>query len=148
MNDARLSAITGTGETPSTAGVRALAELCRQAGVEELQASDGAWSVRLRLDASALQTGEAPAQLADPPEPEGPYVFISQWVGVFHRSAEAGVPQYVEEGQSVGEGDIVGVIAAMQLQHEVRVDRAGTLQRFLVQDGTAVEFGQPLLEIS
>ncbi|MDB5073830.1 MAG: acetyl-CoA carboxylase biotin carboxyl carrier protein subunit [Chloroflexi bacterium] len=148
MNDARVSAMTGNGEIPSTAGVRALAELCMQAGVEEIQASDGAWSVRLRLDTSALQTGEACAQVTELAEPEGPYVFLSQWVGVFHRSAEAGMAQYVEEGQSVGESDIVGVIAAMQLQHEVRVDRAGILQRFLVQDGTAVEFGQPLLEIS
>jgi acetyl-CoA carboxylase biotin carboxyl carrier protein len=73
---------------------------------------------------------------------------VSQWVGVFHRAADAGARSYVEEGQSVTEGDIVGVIAAMQLQHEVHVERGGTLERFLVQDGTAIEYGQPLLEIS
>jgi acetyl-CoA carboxylase biotin carboxyl carrier protein len=128
--------------------VRALAELCADAGVEEIQASDGAWSVRLRLDSSA-QPDDAPRDRIEvATEPTGPYIMLSQWVGVFHRAADAGARSYVEEGQSVTEGDIVGVVAAMQLQHEVHVDRAGTLERFLIQDGTAIEYGQPLLEIS
>jgi biotin carboxyl carrier protein len=145
LSDTRAPLDTSSSAMPSTEGIRALAELCRKEGVEELQAGDGVWSVRLRLDLAARQAG---AQTQRPPEPDGPYVFRSQWVGVFHRVAESGAPAYAEEGQELADGDLVGVIAAMQLQHEVRVDRAGTLVRFLVPDRSAVEYGQPLLEIA
>jgi acetyl-CoA carboxylase biotin carboxyl carrier protein len=133
--------------TTDPGNIRALAEMCTRAGVEEISASDGAWSVRLRLDHSAIDAARVVAETSVASESTSPYQLISQSVGVFHRSADAGMPSYVEEGQDVLENDIVGVIAAMQLQHEVRVDRPGRLTRFLVQDGTAVEFGQPLLEI-
>ena len=139
---------TGGEAMPSTAGIRALANLCVRAGVEELEAADGSWSVRIRLDLAA-SGAQAPHRADEAHEDEsGPHVMLSQWVGVFHRAAESGSPSIAEEGQVVEEGELVGVIAAMQLQHEVRSDRAGVLQRFLVQDRTAVEYGQPLLEIS
>jgi acetyl-CoA carboxylase biotin carboxyl carrier protein len=122
--------------------------MCRQAGVEEIDAGDGSWSIRLKLDLTANEVGAVALFPVEAVEPDGPYTFLSQWVGVFHRAAEAGAPSYVEEGQFVDEGDIVGVIAAMQLQHEVRVNRAGKLERFLIHDSTAVEYGQPMLELS
>jgi acetyl-CoA carboxylase biotin carboxyl carrier protein len=40
------------------------------------------------------------------------------------------------------------VVVAMQLQNDVRADFDGTILRFLVEDGGAVEYGQPLLEIA
>jgi biotin carboxyl carrier protein len=136
------------GAVLSTAGIRALADLCLQSGVDELEAADGSWSVRLKLDrAASSATIHRPEE--DPSdEQRGPHVLVSQWVGVFHRAAESGAPSIVEEGQALEEGELIGVIAAMQLQHEVRADHTGVLQRFLVQDRTAVEYGQPLLEIS
>ncbi len=133
--------------TPSAAGIRALADLCFQAGVEEIEVADGSWSVRLKLDLATDGAVRRRAAEATPDEVSGPYALLSQWVGVFHRAGESGAPSYVEEGQPVEEGTLLGVIAAMQLQHEVRSDRVGMLLRFLVQDRTAVEFGQPLVEI-
>ncbi len=144
MNDAEPRALIGTASAES---VRLLAEMCTRAGVEEISATDGTWSVRLLLDHSSIEHVSATLATSESLEPAGPHQLISQWVGVFHRSADAGMPSYVEEGQDVAENDIVGVIAAMQLQHEVRAEWPGRLIRFLVQDGTAVEFGQPLLEI-
>lgn len=139
---------SGEAALPSKLGVRALADLCLRAGVEELEAESGSWSVRLKLDLSV--SGSEARHLAEgaPEDAGGVYVLLSQWVGVFHRAAESGTAFFVEEGQSVEEGSIVGVVAAMQLQHEVLIDRPGVLRRFLVQDRTAVEYGQPLLEIT
>src|SRR5437879_5610679 len=137
MNVSDSSAIPNSNEGASADGVRALADLCRDHGVDEIEATDGVWSVRLRLDRSALRD-DVPQEHAElTADPGAPYVLLSQWVGVFHRAADAGARSYVEEGQTVAEGDIVGVIAAMQLQLEVRIDRSGSLGRFLVQDGTA-----------
>jgi acetyl-CoA carboxylase biotin carboxyl carrier protein len=130
-----------------TGDVRALAELCRQAGVHELEAHDAAWSVRLQLDLSAAPA--SPHETAEPPSKltSGPFVFHSQWVGVFRRADDPEGRPFVEDGQTLADGELVGLVAAMQLQHEVRVDQPGILLRFLVADGTPVEYGQPLLEI-
>lgn len=132
----------------SAAGIRTLADMCLRAGVEELEAGRAGWSVRLRID---LQAGAAP--LAPSAErldaaPVGPAPQLSQWVGVFHRAAESDADSLALEGQTVREGDAIAVIVAMQLQHEVRAERDGTLIRFLVEDGAPVEYGQPLVELA
>lgn len=129
-------------------GIRALADLCQGSGVFELEASDGDWSVRLRIDrtaAAALPTPAVPS--GDESAQTGVHVVHSGWVGVFHRAIDGESAPYVQEGQVVRDGDVVGVIEAMQLQHEQRSDRDGTIIRFLVDDDTPVEYGQPLLEI-
>lgn len=137
-----------TSRTPSAAGLRALADLCLRSGVEELDASHDTWSVRLRLD---LHAGPI-AGTQEPGEPleatDGPTTQVSQWVGVFHRAPEHGADALAIEGRSVREGDMVAVLVAMQLQHEIRAERDGILVRFLVGDGAPVEYGQPLLELA
>ena len=138
---------SGAGNQPATVGIRALADLCLQAGVEEIEAATGPWSVHMKLDLSATAAEVLSATDDEPAEPDAPHVLMSQWVGVFHRSPDAGAPAFVQESQLVEAGEIVGVVAAMQIQHEVLADRAGVLRRFLIQDRTAVEYGQPLLEI-
>src|ERR1700720_4058920 len=99
MNDAGPNIPSASMAAVSAEGVRTLAELCARAGVEEIAAADGTWSVRLRLDHSAYGPGSAEHQARPQVEPTGPYRLISEWVGVFHRSADAGAPAYVEEGQ-------------------------------------------------
>ncbi|HVC81711.1 MAG TPA: biotin/lipoyl-containing protein [Chloroflexota bacterium] len=137
-----------TSRPPSAAGIRALADLCSRSGVEELHASHDTWSVRLRLD---LQAG-AIAGTQHPAEPleatGGPATQVSQWVGVFHRAQEHDADALAIEGRPVREGDVVAVLVAMQLQHEIRAERDGILVRFLVADGAPVEYGQPLLELA
>lgn len=137
-----------TSRTPSAVGIRALADLCLRSGVEELDASHNSWSVRLRLDLHAgVLTGIQ--QPADPlVTTSGPATQVSQWVGVFHRAQEHDADALAVEGRPVREGDVVAVLVAMQLQHEIRAERDGVLVRFLVADGAPVEYGQPLLELA
>jgi acetyl-CoA carboxylase biotin carboxyl carrier protein len=134
------------GELP-VAVVRALAELCHREGVEALEAEDGVWSIRLQVDLTAPLATAAPPALDADRAVEALYVLTSQWVGVFHRAPVVGMAPYVREGQPVKVGDVLGVVIAMQLQHEVVAARSGVLLRFLVEDGSAVEYGEPLLEI-
>jgi acetyl-CoA carboxylase biotin carboxyl carrier protein len=126
-------------------GIHTLAQLCQRAGVEELEATDGRWSVRLRLDLALVASNTAAEEPASPAEADGSRVLLSEWVGVFHRGPE-GEP-YAQAGRHVDTGDVLGVVAAMQLQNVVHADRAGILVRFLVEDGMPVEYGQPLAEI-
>jgi biotin carboxyl carrier protein len=127
--------------------VRSLAELCRREGVETLEAHDGIWTIRLQIDL-AVPVAQADSTVVETAEPvQAAFVQDSQWVGVFHRAPVVGMAPYVREGQPVREGEVLGVIIAMQLQHEVTAARSGILVRFLIGDGSAVEYGQPMLEI-
>jgi len=130
-------------------GIRELAEMCRRAGVTELHADDATVAVRLLLEPEALDAGDISLNvvLAVESASTGPYVQLSQWVGIFHRGAFDGavMPQ---EGRAVRKGEALGVIVAMGLEHELLCDRDGIIERFLIEDGAPVEYGQPLLEIS
>lgn len=68
--------------------------------------------------------------------------------GTFYRKPTPGAPVYVEVGQGVEPGSVIGLIEVMKQFSEVLAERAGTLQAFLVEDGEPVEPGQALATIS
>ena len=132
---------------PSVSGVRALAELCARAGVSDLEVSDGSWSVRMRLDPDATPSSVAHVATSIESAEAEPILVRSGWVGIFHRATDAESAPSLREGERVEANGVIGVIEAMQLQHQQRSETAGVAFRFLVEDGTPVEYGQPLLEL-
>lgn len=72
----------------------------------------------------------------------------AQLPGVFYRRPSPEAEPYVEDGSAVTEGQTVALIEVMKTFNEVKVDSAGTVVRFLVEDGEEVEVGQDILEIS
>ena len=50
-------------------------------------------------------------------------------------------------GQTVKQGETIGVIEAMKLLNEIEADKSGTIRAVLVENGQPVEYGQPLFEI-
>ncbi|MGC1818544.1 MAG: acetyl-CoA carboxylase biotin carboxyl carrier protein, partial [Casimicrobiaceae bacterium] len=85
------------------------------------------------------------ATAADVPaaEPEG-HVVKSPMVGTFYRSASPGSKSFVEVGDTVAQGDTLCIVEAMKLMNEIEADAAGTVKAILVENGQAVEFGQPM----
>ena len=71
----------------------------------------------------------------------------SPMVGTFYRSSSPGAPAFVEIGSQVKEGDTVCIIEAMKILNEIEADKAGTVTQILVENGQAVEYGQPLFII-
>jgi acetyl-CoA carboxylase biotin carboxyl carrier protein len=72
---------------------------------------------------------------------------MSPMVGPFYRSPGPGEPAFIEEGMRVEVGQVLCVLEAMKLFNEFKSETAGTIRRILVEDATAVEFGQPLFEL-
>ena len=60
--------------------------------------------------------------------------------------SDGGVPDY-ETAQTVAEGQTVLIIEAMKTMNHIPAPKAGTVKRILVEDGTPVEYGAPLLII-
>ena len=54
----------------------------------------------------------------------------------------------VNEGDSVGEGDVLVVLEAMKMQNSLTAGVAGTIKSIKVSPGTSVEKNQVILTIS
>jgi acetyl-CoA carboxylase biotin carboxyl carrier protein len=72
----------------------------------------------------------------------------SPMVGTFYRSASPGAAAFIEIGSVVKLGDTVCIVEAMKILNEIEADASGTVTQILVQNGQAVEYGQPLFVIA
>jgi acetyl-CoA carboxylase biotin carboxyl carrier protein len=103
----------------------------------------------------AMVAASAPAAAAPvaPPAPEAPpevlgHVAKSPMVGTFYRASSPGAKSFVEVGSVVKEGDAICIIEAMKILNEIEADASGTITQILVDNGQAVEFGQPMFVIA
>jgi len=71
----------------------------------------------------------------------------SPMVGTFYRASSPDSDPFVEVGSTIEEDTVVCIIEAMKVMNEVKADVAGEVVEILVQNGEAVEFGQPLFLI-
>jgi acetyl-CoA carboxylase biotin carboxyl carrier protein len=95
------------------------------------------------LTAPAAAPGAEPSLAA---EPGGPALVTVEapMVGTFYRASSPTAAPYVQEGDAVKEGQVLCIIEAMKLMNEIETKVAGRVARILVENGQAVEYGQPL----
>ena len=53
----------------------------------------------------------------------------------------------MEVGQTVKEGQTLCIIEAMKLMNEIEAEKSGVVKAILVENGTPVEYGEPLFVI-
>lgn len=145
--------------------LKTLIDLVSESNISELEITEAEGKVRIVKGSAspaaavvpvmpapaAPITVQAPAPLAEPAAapvaapvvPQG-HVIRSPMVGTFYRSPSPGAKPFVEVGQTVKEGETVCIIEAMKILNEIEADRAGVIKEILVENGQAVEYGQPL----
>lgn len=96
--------------------------------------------------AAATPTAAEAAPQSAPVATNSNNVMNSPMVGTFYRSASPTAAPFVEEGQSVKEGDTLCIIEAMKMMNQIQADRSGTIKKILVENGSTIEFDQPLFE--
>ncbi|MGI9116180.1 MAG: acetyl-CoA carboxylase biotin carboxyl carrier protein [Gaiellales bacterium] len=131
--------------------IRGLVDLLEETGLGELEIEEGGTRISLRQQ-SQVQHVVAAAPVAPAAAPAsapaaGGQQITSPMVGTFYRSPGPGEPAFVDEGTTVQVGQVLCIHEAMKLFNELKAETAGTIRRILVEDATAVEFGQPLFEI-
>jgi len=75
------------------------------------------------------------------------HVVKSPMVGTFYSSSSPEAKPFVQVGTVVKEGETICIIEAMKILNEIEADKSGTISRILVDNGQAVEYGQPLFHI-
>ena len=139
------------------AAIDLLAPAFEASGLDELEVEAGELVVRLArprqaaLAATPAPTvpGQIPAASISPyGEPLPGMRFVTApLTGVWYASPSPGARPYVQEGDEIGAGAVVGLIEAMKLFNEIKSDIAGRVNRVLVERGALVKRQQPLLEI-
>ncbi len=80
---------------------------------------------------------------ADPAQHPG--AVTSPMVGTAYLSPEPGADAFITIGTQVAEGQTLLIIEAMKTMNHIPAPRAGTVKRILITDGSAVEYGAPLV---
>ena len=75
---------------------------------------------------------------------EGLIEIPSPIVGTFYRKPAPDKPNYVSEGDIVGSDSVVCIVEAMKVMNEIKAEVSGIVSKILVEDGSPVQFGQPL----
>ncbi|MCP4834379.1 MAG: acetyl-CoA carboxylase biotin carboxyl carrier protein [Phycisphaera sp.] len=88
-----------------------------------------------------------PAPSAAPSEDEGLIPIESPMVGTFYAKASPEKPPFVSVGDSISEDTTVCLIEAMKIFNEIKAGQSGTVAKILIENGDAVEFGQPMILI-
>jgi len=88
-----------------------------------------------------------PAQESAPAEEKGVDYITSPMVGTFYRAPSPDSAPFTDTGAKVSADSVVCIIEAMKVMNEIQAEIAGTVTEVLVENGEAVEYGQPLFKV-
>lgn len=151
--------------------IKKLIELIQSTGVAEIEIREGEESVRITREVHHQNMTYAlppqmmmPQQMGGQPAPASQEVkseaskpaenahsekhtIKAPMVGTVYLSATPGSKPFVEIGQTVKTGDVICLIEAMKMFNQIEADKSGTVVARLIDNGTPVEFNQPLFII-
>ena len=135
--------------------IRELAQLLSETGLSEIEIEQNGLRVRVArqmgVAAVPVATPGMPAPVAAPVPPglidpaKHPGTVASPMVGTAYLAPEPGAKPFVDIGSVVRAGETLLIIEAMKTMNQIPAPRSGTVIQILIEDGTPVEFGEPLM---
>ena len=132
--------------------VAALVDVMSRGGISELDLDY--LDVRIRLRGSSAATTSAPVALASnsvvpsPSDSENGRTITAPMVGTFYAAPTPQDPPFVQVGDVVRSGQIIGIIEAMKIMNEIAADADGVVSEVVVANGQPVEYGSVLLRLA
>ncbi len=91
---------------------------------------------------------QSPAQPAQPVANANEVIVRSPMVGTYYSAPAPDQPPYVNVGSMIKNDDVLCIIEAMKLMNEIKSEISGRIVEMLVENGTPVEFDQPLFRVA
>ena len=143
--------------------LKTLIDLVSESNVSELEITEAEGKVRIvkgpvggpvavaapvmvAAPGAAVPAAPVAAAPAEAPLASG-HIVKSPMVGTFYTASSPEAKPFVQVGSMVKEGDTICIIEAMKILNEIEADKSGTVTRVMVDNGQAVEYGQPLFMI-
>jgi len=135
--------------------IRELAGLLEEYRLTAISASWDDVSIRLErlpgLPATLAEPGPHASSSAAPgPQPAASLAAVtieSPMVGTFYAAPSPGAEPFVGEGDHIKAGQVLCIIEAMKLMNEIEAKMGGKILKVFVDNGVAVEYGQPLFQV-
>lgn len=137
--------------------VRELISMMAKGGINELDLTAGDVTIRLRGQNGSASNAttvvhHVPQSIASPmpeaqQEPEG-NVITSPMIGTFYAAPSPGEPPFVQVGDEIEVGQVIGIIEAMKIMNEITADHSGVVSEIMVQNAQPVEYGSPLMRVA
>jgi acetyl-CoA carboxylase biotin carboxyl carrier protein len=167
MADNKAPAARRNGMNIDAALVRELADMLADTGLTEIEVEDGDRRIRVARAAAPapalLAHAPAAAPTAAPAQPSAQTAAAeatdaaaanlanavkSPMVGTAYLTPEPGAANFVAVGDRVKKGDTLLIVEAMKVMNPITAPAEGTVQQILIDNGSPVEFGQPLIVVS
>jgi len=142
--------------------IRALAGILNETGLSDIELDRKGTRLRVSravtvaaavhapaVHAPAAVHHAAPVAAAAPAAPAGdhPGTVKSPMVGTVYMASAPGNPPFIEMGTEVKAGQTLLIIEAMKTMNQIAAPRAGKVTQIFVENGTPVEYGEPLVVI-
>lgn len=152
----------GTGKI-DVESIRQLLTLMSEHGLTEIEIEQEDLVVRLRkaaailapvaaapvpmMAAPALMAAPVAAAAAPAVKEEKLPAITSPMVGTYYAASSPEAAPFLKIGDHVSEDTVVCIIEAMKVFNEIRAEMSGTVEKILVKNAQAVEFGQALFVV-
>lgn len=133
--------------------IKELIETVKASGIAELDVKTESLSVKIVQQASqpvghgssfSLQPKEAVQSEANKELSDNSLQVKSPMVGTFYSSCAPDKLNYVKVGDRVNKGDVLCIIEAMKMMNKIESSESGIIKSILVENGSLVEFDEPL----
>ncbi|MBF0458696.1 MAG: acetyl-CoA carboxylase biotin carboxyl carrier protein [Nitrospirae bacterium] len=140
--------------------IRELIELIKETDITEIQYEKDGLKISLKRESTATaatasiasvpKAGELAVDTEKAEDKESTcYITVkSPIVGTFYRSSTPDATPLVELGDTVRKGQALCIVEAMKLMNEIESDVNGIIVKIFHENGTAVEYGEPLFQIN
>ena len=154
-----MSAAENPGDLFNVKKVRRLIELMKEHDLSEIDLKQADHRVRIKRGGEVIATTSAPVIQAAhrPAAAEAParqsaedarmLTIKSPMVGTFYKASGPDAAPFAKVGDRIGPEKTVCIVEAMKVFNEIPAGVSGQIVAILVENGAAVEFGQPLIKV-
>ena len=138
--------------------LREIIRVVQESGIGEVTIEEGEMRVTVRRTDERTDLAVVPGSVPTAPEHEEPEGATeppsndlirveSPMVGTFYRAPQPGAAPFVEEGDTVENGQTLCILEAMKLMNEVKAESEGIVRRVCVENAAPVQYGDLLFEL-
>ena len=130
-----------------TADIERLAQILERSGVASIEIEEEGVSLRLVIEAEESTATSSAYAVQIKSSSEGPMIAKADVAGIFVAAHPWRTKPFVEPGQAIEAGTIVGLVKIGLVYVPVLSPAAGIVEAIVAEPGTTVGYGTPIVNV-